>query len=768
VVSALFAARSRRHPLRSFVSVVFAFVFVFGLTAATRLHAATLRGTVMDPQGTVVASARVVVVGPLGARHVYTDAEGRYEITDLSAGTYRILAEASGFSADAQSVTLGTSDDRTLALSLAVGGVSESVVVSAAQVEVAESDAPASVHVLTADDLRSRQVDNLGDALREVPGLSVARNGGRGALTAVFPRGGESDYTLVLVDGMRLNSFGGGIDLAQLALDNIERIEVVTGPQSALFGADAIGGVVQVVTAHDGPVRVEGLAEGGSESTSRALVTTSGSAGAWNWSGGFQRSASDGFTGTAPANGETVSNDDWWQRQVSGSFGWQPSSSGFLRLNARRLESERGSPGPYGSNPIDAFPGVDRVSRGSNDDRQVGIVAQHDWGQVLSGRIRQRHSFSTSRLGSDFVSSFGTSEFTTKRLDFRTQTDLLLSPATTVTGGLEAQGEQARSTYITGSAAQEVPVKRSTIGFFGELRKDAGTSVAITAGLRVDRIRRSALEESPDPFSPRPAFPEDAIWSTNPRVSLTWSAWRADDGRALTRVHGSAGTGIRPPDAFEIAFTDNPNLKPERSRSVEVGVTQNVGRLPVEFGVTYFHNSYDDLIVAVGKSLEDASQYKTDNVSNARAQGIELNGSWTSNWGLGLHASYTWLDTEILAVDKTAQAPAPFEVGDPLIRRPKHQANVGVLYDRGRIAAFFDVGGRGKTLDVEPNFGAFGGLFPSKGYAVADTGVTVHVHRMLDAFARVTNLFDRSYEEVLGYPALGRSAIGGLRVAFSR
>ena len=91
-----------------------------------------------------------------------------------------------------------------------------------------------------------------------------------------------------------------------------------------------------------------------------------------------------------------------------------------------------------------------------------------------------------------------------------------------------------------------------------------------------------------------------------------------------------------------------------------------------------------------------------------------------------------------------------------------------MLRNRGRVVAFFDVGGRGETLDVEPNFGTFGGLFPNKGYVVANTGVTVHVHRTVDAFARVTNLFDRSYEEVLGYPALGRSAIGGLRFALSR
>ena len=248
----------------------------------------------------------------------------------------------------------------------------------------------------------------------------------------------------------------------------------------------------------------------------------------------------------------------------------------------------------------------------------------------------------------------------------------------------------------------------------------SGQRVSITAGLRVERIRRSALEESPDPFSPRPAFPDDVVWSTNPRVTAAWSAWRAGDGRTLTRVHGSAGTGIRPPDAFEIAFTDNPELKPERSRSFEVGVTQSAGHTADRCWRTFFHNDYDDLIVAVGGSLEGASRYKTDNISNARAQGVELSGSWHSAWGLGLQAAYTWLDTEILAVDQTKLAPPPFKVGDPLIRRPKNQASLEAMYNRGRVVAFFDVGGRGETLDVEPNFGTFGGLFPNKGYVVAN------------------------------------------------
>jgi iron complex outermembrane receptor protein len=173
------------------------------------------------------------------------------------------------------------------------------------------------------------------------------------------------------------------------------------------------------------------------------------------------------------------------------------------------------------------------------------------------------------------------------------------------------------------------------------------------------------------------------------------------------------------------------------------------------------------LIVSVG-TFGDASRFRTDNISNARAQGFELGGSWHPASGVTLRVAYTWLDTEILAVDRSGQAPPPFEVGDPLIRRPRHQASADLLVIRGRFIGFVDAGGRGRTLDVDPSLGTFGGLFPSAGFVVANAGLTVRVHRVVDVFARVTNAFDRSYEEVLGFPALGRSGMAGVRVAVSR
>ena len=231
----------RRQPL----AAVFLAVAALVPTAAT---AGGVRGVVRDPEGRPVPSARVAVIGPLGARTVQTDAEGQFEVAHLPAGTYRLLADAQGLHGGSEPTAVGADEVRTVDVRLALDPLTESVVVSAAQVETPLEQVTGSATVIAAAELRARQVESFTDALRVVPGLTVSRSGGRGALTSNFPRGGESDYTLVLADGVRMNAFGGGMDLSLIDIGNVERIEFMRGPQSALYGSDAIGGVAQVIT----------------------------------------------------------------------------------------------------------------------------------------------------------------------------------------------------------------------------------------------------------------------------------------------------------------------------------------------------------------------------------------------------------------------------------------------------------------------------------------------------------------------------------------
>jgi outer membrane receptor protein involved in Fe transport len=167
--------------------------------------------------------------------------------------------------------------------------------------------------------------------------------------------------------------------------------------------------------------------------------------------------------------------------------------------------------------------------------------------------------------------------------------------------------------------------------------------------------------------------------------------------------------------------------------------------------------------------MQDYSRYRTDNIANAQAQGLEASFALRTRRGLEARASYTFLDTEVLALDHAPDvAPAPFTVGDPLLRRPRHQLNVDLLWRHRVATAYFRAGGRSQSLDVEPNWGASGGLFSSPGFGVADAGVTFHAGRYADVLVRADNLFDRQYEAVFGYPAPRRSFTVGVRLAAGR
>lgn len=751
-------ARTSLRSVRVLFSIALLSLFA-GLPAVA--HAAGISGRVVDPDGRPV-TATVLIDGPLGTRAIQTDSDGRFTATLDDRATYRVLVQAPGFVADPAIVR---GDDTTpLTIALRVAPVSDAVVVLASQVPRLLSEAPSTSTVIDRREIEARQLETVSDALRTLPGFTVARSGGRGALTSVFPRGGESDYTLVFVDGLQVNAFGGGLDFSLLPFGDVAQVETVSGPQSALFGSNAIGGIVQVTTRNGGPATASAAVEGGSDALFHARAGGAATRGAWSFGGGIERSSTDGYSGIAPASGETVSNDDWRHTNASGSLGWTHGDATTLRATARWIDADRGNPGPYGSNPIGAFPGVSRVARGGDSEKQAGVSGHLPWSESLKGRVQQAFDVTYADLDNTFRDTFGDSMFSTNRTTARTQTDAALSPSLGVSAGVEYLGERARSTYVVGELGQQVPVERHQLGAFGELRQDLGSRATITAGLRVDRIERQALEGSLDPFSPRPPFPADDVTSVNPRLAAMVAVWQDARGAVRTKLHASLGTGIRPPDAFEIAFTDNPSLKPERSRSLDVGVNQAVtDRLSVD--ATYFYNRYDDLIVATG-SFADASHFQTDNISNARAQGLELAASWRGPRGFSARGTYTFLPTDVLAVDGTTSAPPPFAVGDPLIRRPRHQGSLSLLWAKGPATAFADARARGTELDVEPNLGTFGGLFRGAGYYVVDAGGSWRLRPWLEVYARGMNLFDRAYEEVYGYPALGRTATGGVRVAF--
>ncbi|MBI4478205.1 MAG: TonB-dependent receptor [Acidobacteria bacterium] len=752
-------AIASKHPHFSTLLVV---AVLFSLPRSIA-EAATLRGTMLDPDGRAVARARLAITSPLiGSRETLTDATGTFRFDHIPEGSYEVLPLVDGFRADPLIVRVAADQEQVVTVRLRITALSESIVVTASQIERPLSQTAESLTVLTKDDFAGRQLESVTDALRLVPGLGVTRSGGRGALTSIFPRGGESDFTLVLVDGFPINLFGGGLDFSMLPIEDIERIETVRGPQSALFGANAIGSVVQIVTGQGAGPLFGGLLEGGSFETTRLAARTQGAQRGWSWSLGGERFASDGFTGATRATNERVSNDDSLLKHASAGLGWA-GGQGDIRARARWTTSDRGFPGPFGSDPRGFFGGVDRISRGETEARLFSISGSRAWGTAVRTRVQAGH-FKQHGM---FVSSFGSSTSDTRRSTVRVQADVIGRGGIDLSGGTEVQREQAASTFITGAQFQEIPIERRIVGSFAEARYGQNGRLFITGGVRVEHIRRNGLEPNPSIFSPRPAFDANVVTSVNPKISGAFFVAPPSD-RGWTKLRLSAGTGIRPPDAFEIAFTDNPSLKPERSRSLEVGAEQAFLAGRFVFEGTAFFNQYDDLIVAVGRSLRDASRFRTDNISNARARGVEISAAWRSTQGLHVRTGYTWLDTEILAVDRSGSAPPPFTPGDPLLRRPRHQGYIDALFVRGGLTSFARLKARGPALDVEPSFGATFGLFNAAGFGVIDIGAAAELTRHLEIFGRIDNVSDRFYEEALGFPAIGRSLTIGIRVASPR
>ncbi len=289
---------------------------------------------------------------------------------------YRVTASAPGLVSDAMPIDI-TASPATLDITLHISAVAETLVVSAAQIDQPLSRIPDSVTVIPGAEIEAKQQFMLGVGAAIGARPDVQQNGGPGTVTSLFTRGGESDFTLVMIDGIRANAFGGGLDLSQVPLQDVERIEVVRGPQSALYGSDAIAGVINVITRSGGSPSAQAHIETGSRDMLRASGATTGEKNGVRWQLGANYFEDAGFTGPA-ANGQTVSNDDAQEMQTSGSIGWRHATAGSdLQGSIQYLDTERGSPGPYGSDPADRYAGVDTISRGTTkrDRRRRAIHA---------------------------------------------------------------------------------------------------------------------------------------------------------------------------------------------------------------------------------------------------------------------------------------------------------------------------------------------------------------------------------------------------------
>ena len=574
-----------------------------------------------------------------------------------------------------------------------------------------------SVTVISAEDMAAQGVQTVADALRSVPGLDVVRSGSLGATTSVFTRGSESDHTAVLIDGVKVNLTGGAIDLANLSVDNVERIEVVSGSVSTLYGSAAMGGVIHVVTKRgSGPLSASLSASSGSFGTHNQRAAVSAGI-AW---GGLSVAAS-----RVDSDGHLAFNNQYDNANLSLRADLSPDENTNIDLTLRHTDSELHFP-TDGTGAV-----IYRNQFSTTHETALGLRGARAlmpwWNSSLQlGFHRRQHRY--------YPDSYleGDSPFTydEKRLaiDWQSVLDLRLGDLT-----LGVAYEDDENT--------ETDVRRHNTAGYAQLRLEALDPLVLVGGLRADGHSEFGTE-------------------------LTYQVSVAYFLPGGTKLRAALGTGFKEPkwgEIFSTPFTmGNPDLEPERSVTWELGVEQRLWEDQLRLEAIYFSSRFEDLI---GYKFTGSPPTEPNffNVQEARADGVELSvaAEPTPAWTLG--AAYTWLRSE--AIDPGASGGPGFVEGEPLQRRPEHKVRLFGQYTRGRFDGRLDLYHIGKRPDVDWSL-----------YQRVDNPAYIKVNvtfsyklmeserRTLEVFGRVENLFDEDYEEVYGFEAPGFAAFGGIRM----
>jgi len=708
------------------------------------LAAAEVKGTVVDPSGAPVAGAQIFVVSRLGVEaQTAASANGTFDLQVANTTGARLIITAPGFS------TVNLPMEPAVSVKLEIAPQVDSVRVVGSALDVAATQQGSSLNIIPGAEIRQRNEPYAMDLLRYIPGLEFNQSGGPGSVSSLFLRGGDSDFSLVQIDGVPVNKFGGAFDFAHIPSEALGSIDVIRGPQSAVYGSYANSGVIDFITRQPGAApQLDLLAEGGTFREHRFGITGSGTLAGFGILASASRADTDG-----PVANSDYHNEDALLN-VTRRFARQQFS-----LHAGIDANNAGEPGPWGSDPKHTFTGIDTISRAKNNFSDYGVHYEAD----LSSRVRQELFGGFFLENSGFTSPYGFSYDDYLRGQGEARTVVSVTRHYVAAFGVAAGRENVKNTYITDAGFESFPIRRDDLAVYLENRFEFGGRLFLNAGVRGEWIRTAAIP--PDGFS-RPFFPQNTISRANPKISAAYVLRQGDYG---TRLHTSFGTGIRPPSGFELAFTDNPQLKPERTRSVDAGVEQSLLRNLLSLDATYFYNRYYDLIVTLGGSLATLSHYQSANLANSRAQGAEFSATLRPARSVFVTGSYTLLGTRILSLDGTSNlAPVPFQVGQELTRRPENSGSVVAAYSRGRVTAGVTGYFRGKTLYEEPTYGASDGLFWNPGFANVGINLNYALGRGVTAYGNLRNALNWHYEEVFGYPSPRLNFVAGMKWTLAR
>ena len=727
---------------------------------------ARLTGVLTDPSGGGVGSVQVTAtLEDKSDGLIYratSRSDGEYVLV-LPAGRYLVRFARTPFVQHHFELSFSPGETRRLDLRLELEELSSSVVVTAQAEPLPSVDASAPVTLYTRQDIEKRQAVGMADLLLFAPSVSMGRTGPEGGQTSIFLAGGNSSFTKVLVDGTPANEPGNAVDFSNFTLDNIEKVEIVRGAESALYGTDAVVGVIQVFS-HRGTTRTPAVrlfAEGGGFSTGRGGAQLSGLAGKFDYSAAASYLQTDG---QGP-------NNRFVNRTLAGNFGWSFSDANQLRFSLRNNTSNAGIPGQTLFEPPNRDQHADLHFFSSSV--RWSLASGPHWHHELGGAESYAREFNANPAQSFFstnpafgcpqtdpaaVATAAFCDFTYvntnkyNRAGFTALSSYLL-PKIGVTAGYQYEVENAFLSFLN---AQHL--RRNNQGGFLDARWSPHPRVTANAGLRAEANEVFGTRVVPRVGASLLVRPGQGLWGD-------------------TRVRVFYGQGIKEPrfdQSFgaDPCFPGNPSLRPERSRTWNAGIEQKLASDSVKISAEYFQNRFYDIVSftfcvpggpcpvtpPAGCPFGFGTFFNTD---LARARGVNVTLEARPVGWLTVLGSYTHNNSRVL-ISPNAFDPALIP-GNRLIRRPVNSGSL--LINAAYRRANFNFAGYFSGARTDSDFLGLG-LTRNPGYARFDLATNYDFGRGVSLYGRVTNLFDKQYQDALGYPALGRDFRLGMNYRF--
>jgi vitamin B12 transporter len=625
------------------------------------------------------------------------------------------------------------------------------IVVSPTATPTPVDQVASSITVITAQDIERDHIETVPNALRMVPGLNVVQTGGPGGQTAVFMRGTGSQHVKVLIDGIDVGDpsvSNGAFDYAHLLTGDIERIEILRGPQSGLYGSDAIGGVISIITKKgDGPPRVTASFEGGSMRTLNQTVRLSGSQNRFNYAFNVLHVRA-GSVPVTPldllAPEEQRNNDSYDNWTYSTKLGAAVTDDVTINLIGRYTDARHYFTGDNGV----LFPPVPTAFQEKQVNHDLYTRAETVW-STFGGRFVNYFDvdYTNQRLwvsdpNADSFAPFGSVPPPNKNVGERVKGswrgEATLAPGHMLVLGLEDERQFLRTTSTATAAGEQLYTKEQTgnkAGFV-ELQSRFADRVFIVANVRYDD---------------NASFGPHTTWRVAPAFLVPVTD---------TKLKGSYGTGFKAPTLTELFVNNpsfgqiaNPALRPEISTGYDYGFEQPLFDNRFRFGATYFRNKISDLI---NFSPLTAFTFTYINVGRAEAHGVEAFVSAAVTQQLTLRGDYTFTHTEDL------------DTGLGLLRRPSHKESASAIWTPlEQLTLSTTVVHVGTWVDTNRDTAVFVPRLDAKPYTIVNLAANYDIDKNVTVFAHIDNLFNDRYQVPVGFLQPGFGVFGGIRVTAS-